>query len=150
MRKYEEWMWGIRHRIGCYTPLYIIIVLIIIFLCCSCATRTKVEYVDREVVRYETKIEHDTLINNIHDSIFHSIIQKGDTIYNTKYIEKIRYKDRIVERIDTFYRDSIMTQYKEKVIEKRYIPKWCYFCLGGCLVLILVSLYKFAKWLKII
>ena len=57
------------NNLGCGTPLYAVIIVGVLFLLCSCATKTNIEYRDREVVKYETKIQHDTLINNVHDSI---------------------------------------------------------------------------------
>lgn len=140
----------IRYCIGCGTPLYLAIVAIIIFLCCSCASRKNIEYVDREVVRYETKILHDTINVERHDSVFYSIVQKGDTVYNTKYIERIKYKDKIVERIDTCWRDSIRTEYKKLIVEKQIIPKWCYFCLVVCAIFLIFAIRKLIRWLQTI
>ena len=59
--------------------------IVALVLFSSCATKKQIEYRDREVVKYVTKVQHDTLINNVHDSIYHTIFQKGDTIYDTKY-----------------------------------------------------------------
>ena len=64
----------------------IISIIVLATLFVGCATKRHVEYVDREVVKYKTKIQHDTLINNIHDSVYHTVFQKGDTIYDTKYV----------------------------------------------------------------
>ena len=69
-------------------------VLFAVLMICSCATKTKIEYVDREVVKYQKQVVHDTLINNIHDSVYHTVFQRGDTIYDTKYVEKTKYRDR--------------------------------------------------------
>ena len=101
----------------------ILFAILSLFILTGCATKTKIEYVDREVVKYETKIQHDTLINNVHDSIYHTIFQKGDTIYDTKYVEKTKYRDRIVYQCDTCWRDSVATEYKETVKEVVKIPK---------------------------
>lgn len=121
----------------------------IIFACvalialCGCATKTKVEYVDREVVKYQIKVQHDTLIQNTHDSIYYSVMQKGDTIFATKYVEKTKYKDRSVFKCDTLYKDSlVVTQVKETVKEKRYVPNWCYFTLAIVIVVFIYSLYR--------
>ena len=40
-----------------------------VIVLCSCATKTKVEYVDRNVYKTEIQTKHDTLINNVHDSV---------------------------------------------------------------------------------
>lgn len=136
-------------RMGCGSPIVATIIITLILVFSSCATKTKIEYVDREVVRYETKIQHDTLINNIHDSVYHTVFQKGDTIYDTKYVEKTKYRDRVVVRIDTCYRDSIQTVIKESVKEKQITPKWCYYLLVFSILVIIFAIVKVIRWLQI-
>jgi len=109
----------------------------------SCATRTKIEYVDREIVKYQKEVVHDTLMQHTHDSVYHTVFQKGDTVYDTKYVEKTKWRDRVVYKTDTCYRDSICTQIKEKTVEKQKIPKWCYYCLVVSILFIIFALYKF-------
>ena len=137
-------------HIGCGSPIVATIIITLILVFSSCATKTKIEYVDREVVRYETKIQHDTLINNIHDSVYHTVFQKGDTIYDTKYVEKTKYRDRVVVRIDTCYRDSIQTVIKESVKEKQITPKWCYYLLVFSILVIIFAIVKVIRWLQTI
>ena len=124
-------------------------VLFTVLIFCSCATRTKIEYIDREVVKYQKQVVHDTLINNIHDSVYHTVFQRGDTIYDTKYVEKTKYRDRVVVKTDTCYRDSIQVQIKESVVEKQKIPKWCYYCLVVSVLFIIFALIKLIRWLQI-
>jgi len=119
----------------------IFLILSCVFLVCSCATKTKVEYIDREVVRYETKIQHDTLINNVHDSI--SVVQKGDTVYVDRWHTAI--KERIVSRVDTCWRDSLLTEIKEIAVERKIIPNWCYFSLVVCVIIIIFAITKFVR-----
>lgn len=146
---FRNWYNGERNdEIGCVVPTLAIIALLIILLLTSCATKTKIEYRDREVVKYETKIQHDTLINNVHDSIYHTIFQKGDTIYNTKYVERIKYRDKMVYKCDTMWRDSIQTVLKETTVEKKIIPKWCYYSLVICGIFIIIALVKLLRWLR--
>ena len=123
--------------------LLIFIFAFVVF--CSCATKKKVEYVDREVVKYKKEVVHDTLMQHTHDSVYHTVFQKGDTIYDTKYVEKTKYRDRIVVKIDTCYRDSIQTVIKESVKEKQIIPKWCYFCLVVCGLFIIFAIVKLIR-----
>ena len=144
-RLWEESPMG---RMGCGSPIVATIIITLILVFSSCATKTKIEYVDREVVKYETKIQHDTLINNIHDSVYHTVFQKGDTIYDTKYVEKTKYRDRVVVRIDTCYRDSIQTVIKESVKEKQIIPKWCYYILVFSIIVIIFAIVKVIRWLQ--
>jgi hypothetical protein len=136
-------------RIGCGSPVVAVIVIAIVLMFSSCATKREIQYVDREVVKYETKIQHDTLINNIHDSVYHTVFQKGDTIYDTKYVEKTKYRDRVVVRIDTCYRDSIQTVIKESVKEKQITPKWCYYLLVFSILVIIFAIVKVIRWLQI-
>ena len=136
---------------GCGQPMLMMCtVALIIFLLCSCASTSKVEYVDREVVKYEKQYIHDTTQIEKHDSVFYSIIQKGDTVYSTKYVEKTRWRDRVVVKSDTVFRDSIHTQIKEKTVEKQIIPKWCYFCLVVCAIFLIFAIRKLIRWLQII
>ena len=118
----------------------ILITILLSFLFVSCATKKEIEYVDREVV----KMQHDTLVVDVHDSVFHTIYQKGDTIYNTKYVEKIKYKDRIVVKNDTCYLDKV--QIIE--VEKKIIPKWCYYSLLITIVLLIFASIKLYKWIR--
>lgn len=124
----------------------IFLILSCVLLVCSCATKTKVEYIDREVVRYETKIQHDTLINNVHDSI--SVVQKGDTVYVDRWHTAI--KERIVSRVDTCWRDSLLTEIKEIAVERKIIPNWCYFSLVVCVIIVIFAVLKLIRWLRIL
>ena len=128
--------------------LNFLIIFVLSTLLFSCATKTKVEYVDREVVRYETITLHDTLINNIHDSVYHTIIQRGDTIYNTKYVEKTKWRERVVIKTDTCYRDSIQVQVRETTITKKVTPKWCYYVLALLGLFLAITIYKAVRWLR--
>ena len=120
----------------------------IVITLCSCATRKSIEYVDREVVKYQKEVVHDTLFQHTHDSVYHTVFQKGDTVFDTKYIERIRWRDRAVVKTDTCYRDSIQTVIKESVKEKQIIPKWCYFCLVVCAIFLIFALIKLVLWLQ--
>ena len=140
---------SLTQRNGCGQPMLAMVIIAIILVFSSCATKKQIEYVDREVVKYETKVQHDTLINNIHDSVYHTVFQKGDTIYDTKYVEKTKYRDRVVVRIDTCYRDSIQTVIKESVKEKQIIPKWCYYLLVFLIIVIIFAIVKVIRWLQI-
>ena len=128
-------------NLGCGTPMFAAVLVGIIIFFSSCATKTRIEYVDREVVKYESKIQVDTLINNVHDSII--IERNGDTVFVNKWHTVI--KEKIKERIDTCWRDSIRTQTTEKVVEKQIIPKWCYGSLVVCFLFIIFAIIKFGR-----
>lgn len=114
---------------------------------CSCATRKSIEYVDREVVKYQNELVHDTLIQHTHDSVYHTVFQKGDTIYDTKYVEKTKLRDRVVYKTDTCYKDSISVQVQKKTVEVQKNPKWCYFCLVFCILFAIFALRKLVLWI---
>jgi hypothetical protein len=134
------------NKIGCGTPVIATIIVFVLFMLSSCATKTKVEYIEKEVVKYETKIQHDTLINNVHDSI--RIETKGDTVFVDRWHTSV--KEKIVNRTDTCWRDSVRTEIKENTVEKLKTPKWCYFCLGLCIIFIIFALIKLLRWLRLI
>mgnify|MGYP003454915761 FL=1 len=118
-----------------------------VFLLSGCATKSKIDYRDRDVVKYIKSIQHDTLINNVHDSVYNNIFTRGDTVYNFKYKERVSFKDRIVFRTDTLKKDSIQTQYKENTIVKKIIPKWCWILLVvNVFFCIFVGLKYYNKW----
>lgn len=118
-----------------------------LFLLSGCATKSKIDYRDRDVVKYIKSIQHDTLINNVHDSVYNNIFTRGDTVYNFKYKERVSFKDRIVFRTDTLKKDSIQTQYKENTIIKKIIPKWCWILLVfNVFFCIFVGLKYYNKW----
>jgi len=119
-----------------------------IFLLASCATTTRVEYVDREIVRYETKEVHDTLREKTSDSVSQSIERINDTVYVTKYKEHIKYLYRNVYVGDTVYKDSIQTVYIEKTVEKTRIPKICWFAFILASAIIATGIYKLIKKVK--
>lgn len=123
--------------------------LITLLILCSCASRKQIEYRDRYIDRYITNTQHDTIINNTRDSIYVSIYEKGDTIYNTKYVEKTIYLDKIKIQIDTIYRDSIRTEFIEKTKEVIKIPKIYHISLVICIIMLIFAIAKALKWLKI-
>lgn len=74
-------------------------VLITLVIGCQSCTTTKYVPVESVVTRtdtiYTAKLRVDTIMER--DSVV--VYQKGDTIYQTKYIEKLRVR----ERVDTLY-----------------------------------------------
>jgi hypothetical protein len=135
---------------GCGTPLYIAVVFIVVLFLSSCATRTVVEYRDRDVNHYITNTVHDTLVDKTTDSVYFETIVKGDTVYQTKYKEKTRWRDRIIERHDTCWRDSVVTEYKERVDEVVKFPKTYWLFLGISIISIIFAFVKLLRWLRII
>ena len=122
----------------------IISIIVLATLFVGCATKRHVEYVDREVVKYKTKIQHDTLINSVHDSI--RIERKGDTVFVDRW--HTSEKERIENKTDTVFRDSIRTETKNVVVEKLKTPKWCYYLLAFSIIIIIFATIKIAKWLR--
>lgn len=114
----------------------------------SCKTRERIEYRDRYIDHYITQVKHDTLREHTTDSVYLEVMQKGDTIYKTKYKEVVRWRDRIVEVIDTCYKDSIQIEYIESVKEIKYIPKIYKISMGISILLLIFALVKLGLWLK--
>lgn len=137
---------------GCFWPIMQIatFVMVALMLFTSCATRKVVEYRDRDVNHYITNTVHDTLIDKTTDSVYFEVKVKGDTVYQTKYKEKTRWRDRIIERHDTCWRDSVVTEYKETVKEVTKIPKIFVVSLFISIICIIFAFIKLVRWLQII
>lgn len=127
----------------------ILCIIIALIAFTSCATKTKIEWRDKEVIKYVTKEVHDTLIDKTTDSVYVNVYMKGDTVFKEKYKEKIRWRDRIIERHDTCWRDSVVTEYNETVKEVTKKPKILNVSLFISIVCIIFVFVKFIRWLKI-
>lgn len=114
----------------------------------SCSLLEKIEYRDRDVNHYITNTVHDTLIDKTTDSVFYEIKVKGDTVFSTKYKERTRWRDRIVEKHDTCWRDSVVTEYKVTTKEIIKIPKIFYISLVISVICIIFAIVKLLRWLK--
>lgn len=130
---------------------FFVLTLLVAFVFSSCATKTLIEYRDRDVNHYITKVEKDTVIKNTHDSIYYEVVTKGDTVFATKYKERFVYLDKIQIRCDTCWRDSIVTEYKETTKEITKIPKIYKISLFFsilCIIFVLSFLIKqLRRWL---
>ena len=146
----EQWRKQQLMNSGCGTPVLYAIIIAVIMLFSSCATKTKIEYRDREVVKYNTSYVHDTTFVEKHDSVYHTIFQKGDTVYDTKYVERTRWRDNIVVKKDTCWRDSIVTIKKETVKEVTKIPKLFWISMCFSILVIIFAFVKLFRWLQII
>jgi hypothetical protein len=137
---------------GCFLPTMQIAIFVIValLLFTSCATKTKIEYRDRDVNHYVTKEVHDTLIDKTTDSVYVNVYMKGDTVFKEKYKEKTRWRDKIVIKNDTCWRDSVITEYKETVKEIVKYPNTYWWFLGISIISIIFAFVKVLKWLRII
>ena len=114
----------------------------------SCATRTKVEYRDGVVDHYITNIVHDTLIDKTTDSVYVNVYTKGDTVFSERYKEKIRWRDRIVVKHDTCWRDSTTIIRKETTKEITKIPKLFKISFVISTLVIIFAFVKFIRYIK--
>lgn len=115
----------------------------------SCSLLEKIEYRDRDVNHYITNTVHDTLIDKSTDSVYFEVKVKGDTVFATKYKEKTRWRDRIVEKHDTCWRDSVVTEYKETTKEIIKIPKIFWGSFVFSIICIIFATIKLIRWLRI-
>lgn len=145
----EQWMQQQLMNSGCGNLVLYAIIIAVIMLFSSCATKTKIEYRDRDVVKYNTSYVHDTTFVEKHDSVYHTIFQKGDTVYDTKYVERTRWRDNIVVKKDTCWRDSIVTIKNETVKEVTKIPKLFKITFVFSILVIIFAVVKSIRWLQI-
>lgn len=115
----------------------------------SCSLLEKIEYRDRDVNHYITNVVHDTLIDKTTDSVYVNVYTKGDTVFKEKYKERTRWRDKIVERHDTCYKDSIVVEYEETTKEVVKIPKIYSLSLWFSIVCIIFAIVKLMRWLRI-
>ena len=66
--------------------------------------------------------ERDSIV--IRDSVV--VFVQGDTIYKDRW--HTEYKDRVLARVDTVVR--VDERVVESVVEKKVIPKWCWWMIG--------------------
>lgn len=122
-----------------------ILCLVSVFSICSCKTK---EYITIPVERIKVEYVHNTDSIYLHDSIFTSVIQKGDTIF----VDKYKYKIKEVHKTDTIHKiDSIpVIKEIEKIIEVNKLYFWqkslMWIGVAGLLTLIGGLLHKFKIW----
>lgn len=148
MKEYYTRMWLQNGNAGCGTNIYVVIIIGVILLLSSCATRARVEY--RDVNHYITNFVHDTLRDVVTDSVYVETVTKDDTVFLTKYKERIRLEYRVVERHDTCWRDSLVTEYKETENEVVKIPKIFWFSFVFSILVLIFAIIKLLRWLRII
>jgi hypothetical protein len=122
--------------------------ILVMLLLSGCRTQKHIEYRDSIVTQYVTKIQHDTLISHIHDSVYYEVVKKGDTVFATKYVQKIAYKDRVVIKVDTLYKDKIVNKEKEITKEVTKVPTIYKYALFLCILFIVYIIYKIVRWIQ--
>lgn len=86
--------------------MFLLVAGVSLFMLAGC---TSVKYVPIESVTHDSiyisRLERDSI--HVHDSIYMEVRTKSDTVYQTKYVQKVVYRDAmrtdtmVVERIDT-------------------------------------------------
>lgn len=123
------------------------IVFLLLFLAVLAATScTKHVYVPVETTKSDTVYMNRVQLDSIYmrDSVF--IEKSGDTIREFQYKYIYRFKDRI----DTLYiskTDSIQVPYPVEVVKYK-IPQWCWWALGGVILLLVPYIVKWITKLK--
>lgn len=123
------------------------IVFLSLFLVGLAATScSKHVYVPVETTKSDTVYMNRVQLDSIYmrDSVF--IEKSGDTIREFQYKYIYRFKDRI----DTLYiskTDSIQVPYPVEVVKYK-TPQWCWWALGGIVLLIVPYIVKWITKLK--
>ncbi|WP_419485010.1 hypothetical protein [Barnesiella intestinihominis] len=123
------------------------IVFLSLFLIGLAATScTRHVYVPVETTKSDTVYMNRVQLDSIYmrDSVF--IEKSGDTIREFQYKYIYRFKDRI----DTLYisnTDSIQVPYPVEVVKYK-TPQWCWWTLGGIVLLLVPYIVKWATKLK--
>ena len=123
------------------------IVFLLLFLAGLAATScTRHVYVPVETTKSDTVYLNRVHLDSIYmrDSVF--IEKSGDTIREFQYKYIYRFKDRI----DTLYiskTDSIQVPYPVEVVKYK-TPQWCWWTLGGIVLLLVPYIVKLITKLK--
>lgn len=123
------------------------IVFLSLFLIVLAATSCiKHVYVPVETTKSDTVYLNRVQLDSIYmrDSVF--VEKSGDTIREFQYKYIYRFKDRI----DTLYiskTDSIQVPYPVEVVKYK-IPQWCWWALGGVILLLVPYIVKWITKLK--
>nr|DAQ23079.1 MAG TPA: hypothetical protein [Bacteriophage sp.] len=123
------------------------IVFLLLFLAGLAATScTRHVYVPVETTKSDTVYLNRVQLDSIYmrDSVF--IDKSGDTIREFQYKYIYRFKDRI----DTLYiskTDSIQVPYPVEVVKYK-TPQWCWWTLGGIVLLLVPYIMKLITKLK--
>ncbi len=129
----------------------------------SVGTFHKTDKSEKEVTSTDTKVEKS-------DSTVMTVDANGNVIkQETWHKEKEtvsrnrEYEKSLLDSIATFrHINDSLSRYisrcdslQEKLSHKEYItvekqknPKWCYYCLGFCIIFIIFAIIKFVKWLR--
>lgn len=123
------------------------IVFLLLFLAILAATScTRHVYVPVETTKSDTVYLNRVQLDSIYmrDSVF--VEKSGDTIREFQYKYIYRFKDRI----DTLYiskTDSIQVPYPVEVVKYK-TPQWCWWTLGGIVLLLVPYIMKWITKLK--
>lgn len=123
------------------------IVILLLFLAVLAATScVRHVYVPVETTKSDTVYMNRVQLDSIYmrDSVF--IEKSGDTIREFQYKYIYRFKDRI----DTLYiskTDSIQVPYPVEVVKYK-TPQWCWWALGGIVLLLVPYIVKWITRLK--
>lgn len=123
------------------------IVFLLLFLAVLAATScTRHVYVPVETTKSDTVYLNRVQLDSIYmrDSVL--IEKSGDTIREFQYKYIYRFKDRI----DTLYiskTDSIQVPYPVEVVKYK-TPQWCWWALGGIVLLLFPYIVKWITKLK--
>lgn len=100
--------------------LYFAMAMVACFTLTGCYA---VRYVPVESVLHDSiyisRVERDSI--HVHDSIYMEVLSKADTVYQTKYVQKVVYRDAL--RTDTMIMERVDTIRLPYPVE-RQLSKW--------------------------
>lgn len=100
--------------------LYLTMAMVVCFILTGC---TSVQYVPVDSVTHDSiyisRVERDSI--HVHDSIYIDVVRYADTVYKTKYVQKVVYRDAL--RVDTMVVNRVDTIRLPYPVE-RQLSKW--------------------------
>lgn len=113
---------------------YLYVLLILSMLTVSCKTYQASSESNKTDIERKDKYERDSII--VHDSVI--VFARADTVYKERW--RTEYKDRVVTRTDTLVQEVERLVEKRVVEERKVVPRWCWWCLGTTIFLLLAAI----------
>lgn len=117
-----------------------ILIIVLSAVVSSCKTQSFTQHHENDSVRVQTRI--DSIYIYERDSVFVDRYVKADTVFLTRTIERVKYKDAI-----RLQHDTIMQTKTETIVQPQpYIPTYNKNCTRGFWVLLAILILLVGQW----
>ena len=111
-----------------------ILIIALVLAMAGCKTYQASSESNKTDIERSERNERDSIY--IRDSVI--VFARADTVYKERW--RTEYKDRVVTKTDTLVQEVERLVEKRVVEEKRVVPRWCWWCLGTTILLLLAGI----------